>query len=73
MLQMRFVLCFLLVAIVAVSAITVKPFKEQQQSLLDVDDLGHGHENVGDRLARAYGRRGGYGRGGGYRRGGHYG
>ena len=76
MLQLRIVLCLLLIAIVAVSAITVKPLKEEglQQSLVDVD--GQGHENTGERLARQYhGYRGGYGRGGygrgGYGRGGY--
>ncbi|KAM7343674.1 uncharacterized protein ACRADG_010632 [Cochliomyia hominivorax] len=75
MVQLRFVLCFLLVAIVAVSAITVKPLKEKSQSLIDVDDVGQGHANVGDRLVRQYGRGRGYGRGyGGYgrHRGGRY-
>lgn len=69
--QLRFVLCLLLVAIAAVSAITVKPLKEQQQSLVDVDDVGQDHANVGDRLVRQYGRRRGYGRRGG--RGRYYG
>lgn len=63
MIQLRFVFCFLLIAIIAVSAITVKPLKDEghQQSLLDVDSQGH--ENTGERLARQY-----YGRGRDYRR-----
>lgn len=70
---MRFFVCCVLLALVAIAAAIPANLEEVPQTLYDVDVQGH--ENVGDREARQFGYggfggyRGGYGAFGGYRGG----
>ena len=65
---MRFLVCFVLLAVVAIAAAIPANLEDREvaQSLYDVDVQGH--ENVGDREARQFGY-GGYGGYGGFRGG----